>query len=65
MGLVVLDGSLWYDLTSCKMSPDDDRPQEPKPAPYVNDIKDTTAYFANRILKDFKEKCGSCTVETV
>jgi hypothetical protein len=47
------------------MSPDDDRPQEPKPAPYVNDIKDTTAYFANRILKDFKEKCGSCTVETV
>lgn len=29
---------------------------EPKPGPYVNEIKESTAYYANRILKDFKEK---------
>ncbi|KAG2158424.1 adenylate cyclase associated N terminal-domain-containing protein [Suillus bovinus] len=29
---------------------------EPKPGPYVNEIKESTTYYANRILKDFKEK---------
>lgn len=29
---------------------------EPKPGPYVNEIKESTAYYANRILKDFKEE---------
>lgn len=29
---------------------------EPKPGPHVNEIKESTAYYTNRILKDFKEK---------
>ncbi|KIK35491.1 hypothetical protein CY34DRAFT_95978 [Suillus luteus UH-Slu-Lm8-n1] len=29
---------------------------QPKPGPYVNEIKESTAYYTNRILKDFKEK---------
>lgn len=56
--LLALDGSMWYDLTSSKCLLNDDRLQEPKPAPYVNDIKDATMYYGNRILKDFKDKCG-------
>ncbi|KAJ8509525.1 hypothetical protein ONZ45_g8310 [Pleurotus djamor] len=27
-----------------------------KPAPYVNDIKDSTLFYGNRVIKEFKEK---------
>jgi hypothetical protein len=56
MGLLPLDGSLWYDLEASNYLLNDDGLQEPKPGPYVNEIKESTAYYANRILKDFKEK---------
>lgn len=58
-----MDGSLWYDLTYSKCLLGNDRSQEPKPAPYVNDIKDTAAYYANRILKDFKGKWVDALLE--
>lgn len=29
---------------------------EPKPAPYVGDMKDAAQFYVNRILKDYKEK---------
>jgi hypothetical protein len=57
MELLSLDGSLWYDLNASKYQLNDDSLQQPKPGPYVNEIKESTAYYANRILKDFKEKC--------
>lgn len=29
---------------------------EPKPGPYINDMKDSTMFYVNRVLKEFKEK---------
>ncbi|KIJ68943.1 hypothetical protein HYDPIDRAFT_79601 [Hydnomerulius pinastri MD-312] len=29
---------------------------EPKPGPYVNDIKESTMFYSNRVLKEFKDK---------
>ena len=31
-------------------------PKEPKPAPFVGDMKDASQFYANRILKEFKDK---------
>ena len=30
--------------------------QEPKPAPYVAQSKESAEFYGNRIIKDFKEK---------
>lgn len=56
MELLLLDGSLWYDLDGSTYLLNNNGLQEPKPGPYVNEIKESTTYYANRILKDFKEK---------
>ena len=34
---------------------------EPTPVPYVNEMKDSAQFYANRVLKEFKERCvGVC-----
>ncbi len=30
--------------------------QQPKPGPYVAEIKDSTQFYGNRVIKEFKEK---------
>jgi adenylyl cyclase-associated protein len=29
---------------------------KPKPGPFVNEIKDSTLFYGNRVIKEFKEK---------
>lgn len=33
--------------------------QDSKPAPYVGDMKDSAQFYANRVIKDSKETCGT------
>ena len=33
-----------------------DCPQSPTPCPYVKEMKDAGMFYANRVLKDYKEK---------
>lgn len=33
---------------------------EPTPVPYVNEMKDSAQFYANRVLKEFKERCVVC-----
>ena len=32
--------------------------QSPKPGPYVGEMKDSTQFYGNRVIKEFKEKYG-------
>lgn len=34
-----------------------DLAQEPKPGPYVKDMKESAEFYANRVVKEFKERC--------
>jgi len=29
---------------------------QPIPGPYINDIKDSTVFYGNRVIKEYKEK---------
>jgi adenylyl cyclase-associated protein len=29
---------------------------EPKPAPYVGELRDSSQFYANRVIKEFKDK---------
>ena len=52
--VTIVSDSLWLD---CNSRNTDYFFQEPKPGPYVGEIKDSAQFYANRVLKEFKEKC--------
>lgn len=38
------------------------RLQPSKPGPYIGEMKDSTLFYGNRVIKDFKEKCGNSSL---